>query len=42
MPEAGQRVGHGAEGGGGLVGVVMVDFHVEIEHLVEIEGVDAR
>ena len=41
-PQAGQRIGHGAERGGGLRGVVVMHFHVEVEHLVEVEGVDCR
>src|ERR1035437_5542426 len=39
--QAGQGIGHGAEGGGGLSGILMVNLEVEVEHLVEIEGIDA-
>lgn len=40
--EAGQRIGHGAEGRGRLRGIVMLDFHVKVEHLVKFERIDAR
>src|SRR5579872_1430238 len=39
-PEAGQGVGHRAEGGGGLGGIMVMNFHVEIKHLVEIESIE--
>src|SRR5260221_5347925 len=39
--EAGKGIGHGAEGGGGLGGILMMNLHVEVEHLVEVEGIDA-
>ncbi len=41
MPRPGKGIGHSAEGGGGRDGILVVNFEVEIEHLVEIEGVDA-
>ena len=39
-PQAGQGIAHGAERGRGRCGIVMVNFHVEVEHLVEVEGID--
>ena len=35
--EAGQRVSHGAQRGRGLSRIPMLNFHVEIEHLIEVE-----
>ena len=39
--EAGKGIGHRAEGGGGRRRVLMVNLQVRIEHLVEIERIDA-
>ncbi len=39
--QAGQGIGHGTEGGGGLRGILVVHLEVEVEHLVEVEGIDA-
>jgi hypothetical protein len=40
--ETGKRISHGAKGGGRLCGLVMVDLHVEIEHLIQFEGIESR
>ena len=39
--EAGQRISHGAESGSRGGRIVMMNFQVKIQHLVEVEGVDA-
>ena len=40
--ETGKGISHRAKGGGRLSGVVMMDFHVQVEHLIEFEGVESR
>ena len=39
--QARQGIGYRAEGRGGRGGILMVNLEVEVEHLVEVEGVDA-
>ena len=39
--EAGQGVGHRGQCGDGHGGAVMVDVHVQLHHLVHVEGLDA-
>ena len=38
--EAGKRIGHGAQRLTGCADIVMMYVHVELDHLVEIEGLD--
>jgi len=40
-PKAGEGVSHVAERSGGQSGLMMMNFEVEVEHLVEIEGIYA-
>ena len=39
--EAGQGIGHAVERGRGQPSLMMMDFKIEVEHLVEIEGIDS-
>jgi hypothetical protein len=39
--KTGKRIGHRTESSGRLRGIVVVDFQVEIEHLVKIKGINS-
>ena len=41
MPKSGKRIRHGAQCLHRLGGIVMVYVHIQLHHLVEIEGFDA-
>ena len=40
--QTGKGISHRAKGSGRLSGVVMMDFHVQIEHLIQFEGIESR
>ena len=39
--QTGKGIGHGGECGDRLRGLMMVNFHVQIHHLIDVEGFDA-